>query len=349
MIILDQVRDALRAHHQSIFIEEAYCYWVRRFMVFHGARNPQQFDTTDVAAFLSHLADSEQVSPFTQELACDALRFLFQQVLSQSFPEHFEFTRAKPSASLPVVLTRDEVQRLFAHLEGRDWLMAGLLYGSGLRLTECVRLRVRDIDLNRCSIVIRDDSGAGKEARERRVTLDEQLVPHMRIHMAHVRNQHLQSLNRGGGRVQLPAILEQRHPNAGRDWLWQYVFPAVSDAAVSSHQPGQHLSEHLLQQAVKRAALAAGIQKPATCHTLRHAFATHLLERGYDIQTVQAQLGHRDLKASQAVTHLLEQESIRVMSPFGSVVKPRAVAYGAKPKPGPGKVEETQGVYLIAS
>lgn len=347
MKILDQVRGAARVRHYSIRTEEAYCYWVRRFIFFHGARNPQQFNESHVNAFLSHLAVSEKVSPSTQNQALNALLFLFKQVLHKPFPDTIEFTRAKQNRRLPVVLTQEEVQRLFGQLEGRDWLMAGLLYGSGLRLMECVRLRVKDIDLNRCAIVVRD----GKGAKDRVVTLDEQLRPHLRIHLAHVRNQHLRDLNRGGGLVYLPYALERKYPNACREWMWQYVFPAAAESIDprSGIKRRHHLSEQLLQRAIKQAVQAADIHKPATCHTLRHSFATHLLERGYDIRTVQEQLGHKDLKTTQIYTHILERGANAVKSPFSSVVQPRAIAYRVEQKDNKDKVEESRGLYLIAS
>ena len=346
MKILDQVRDAVRVRHYSIRTEDAYCYWVKRFIFFHGARNPEQFNESHVNAFLSHLAVSEKVSPSTQNQALNALLFLFKHVLNKSFPEEIDFTRAKQNRRLPVVLSQDEVQRLFSQLEGRDWLMAGLLYGSGLRLMECVRLRVKDIDLNRCAIVVRD----GKGAKDRVVTLDEQLLPHLRIHLAHVRNQHLRDLNRGGGQVYLPYALERKYPNACREWMWQYVFPAAAESIDprSGIRRRHHISEQLLQRAVKQAVLAADIHKPATCHTLRHSFATHLLERGYDIRTVQEQLGHKDLKTTQIYTHILERGANAVKSPFSSVVQPKAIAYRVE-KNRNEKVEEASGLYLIAS
>ncbi|MEE2730177.1 MAG: integron integrase [Pseudomonadota bacterium] len=345
MKILDQVRDAVRVRHYSIRTEDAYCYWVRRFIFFHGARNPEQFNDSHVNAFLSHLAVNEKVSPSTQNQALNAVLFLFKHVLHKPFPEDIDFTRAKQNRRLPVVLTQDEVQRLFCQLQGRDWLMAGLLYGSGLRLMECVRLRVKDIDLNRCAIVVRD----GKGAKDRVVTLDEQLRPHLRIHLAHVRNQHLQDLNRGGGQVYLPYALERKYPNACREWMWQYVFPAAAESIDprSGVRRRHHISEQLLQRAVKLAVQAADIAKPATCHTLRHSFATHLLERGYDIRTVQEQLGHKDLKTTQIYTHILERGANAVKSPFSSVVQPRAMAYRVEDNSD--KVEEPRGLYLIAS
>lgn len=347
MRILNQVRDAIRVRHYSIRTEEAYCYWVRRFLIFHGGRNPQQFNDSHVNAFLSHLAITEKVSPSTQNQALNSLLFLFKHVLNQPFSEEIEFTRAKQNRRLPVVLTQEEVQRLFSQLDGRDWLMAALLYGSGLRLMECVRLRVKDIDLARCAIMVRD----GKGAKDRVVTLDEQLVPHLRIHLAHVRNQHLQDLNRGGGQVYLPYALERKYPNANREWMWQYAFPAAMESIDprSGIKRRHHISEQLLQRAVKLAVQAAEIHKPATCHTLRHSFATHLLERGYDIRTVQEQLGHKDLKTTQIYTHILERGANAVKSPFSSVVGRRTVAYRATPQRQPDEIEEPQGLYLIAS
>ena len=248
----------------------------------------------------------------------------------------------------PVVLTREEVQSLFSQLSGRDWLMAALLYGSGLRLMECVRLRVQDIDLQRSTLQVRDSKGD----IDRVVSLDRQLRPHLRIHLAHVRNQHLQDLNRGDGHVTLPLNLERQYPNGCREWKWQYAFPA----AAKTHDPRNdiqhrdHIPEHLLQHAVKVAAQAANIHKPTSCHTLRHSFATHLLEQGYDVRTVQEQLGHRDLKTTQVYTHILAENNKQVESPFSSAVQPRAVAYRQESGPNPNnRIEEPRALYLIAS
>ncbi len=340
MQILELVRDAIRTRHYSLRTEDAYLYWVKRFIFFHGARNPQLFNENHINSFLTYLAVTEKVAPATQNQALNAIVFLFRHVLDKSFPDDFEFTRAKQNKRLPVVLTHQEVQRLFQQLDGMHWLMAALLYGSGLRLMECVRLRVKDVDLDRCAILVRD----GKGAKDRVVTLDEQLVPHLRVHLNRVRQLHLQDLAQGGGSVYLPHALERKYPEAGKRWEWQYLFPAIKPSIDprTGIRRRHHQCEQLLQRAVRTAVVAAGIEKPATCHTLRHSFATHLLERGYDIRTVQEQLGHKDLKTTQIYTHILERGANAVKSPFSLVVGPRPLGQAQQASSQPGLAQPGQ-------
>ncbi len=321
MQILEQVRNEIRTRHYSLRTEDAYLYWVRRFLFFHGGRNPALFDASHVNAFLTYLAVTEKVAPATQNQALNGVLFFYRHILNKTFPDDLEFTRAKQNKRLPVVLTHQEVQRLFQHLDGVYWLMAALLYGSGLRLMECLRLRVKDVDLERCAILVRD----GKGAKDRVVTLDESLIPHLRVHLSHVRQQHVQDLAQGGGAVYVPHALERKYPNAGREWAWQYLFPAPQPSIDprTGIKRRHHHHEGALQKAVRDAVVKARIEKPATCHTLRHSFATHLLERGYDIRTVQEQLGHKDLKTTQIYTHILERGANAVKSPFSLVVGAR--------------------------
>lgn len=352
MQILELVRDAIRTRHYSLRTEDAYLYWVKRFLFFHGARNPSLFNESHISGFLTYLAVTEKVAPSTQNQALNAVLFLFRHVLNKSFPEDVEFTRAKQNKRLPVVLTQQEVQRLFQHLQGMHWLMAALLYGSGLRLMECMRLRVQDVELERCAILVRD----GKGAKDRVVTLDEQLVPHLRLHLSKVYQLHQQELTQGGGSVYLPHALERKYPNAPKEWKWQYLFPATQQSIDprTGIRRRHHYCEQRLQRAVREAVIASGIQKPATCHTLRHSFATHLLERGYDIRTVQEQLGHKDLKTTQIYTHILERGANAVKSPFSLVVGVQPVGRAQTPAPrGPGngadknRVQETAVDYRL--
>lgn len=325
MQILELVRDAIRTRHYSLHIEDAYLYWIRRFLFFHGARNPALFDASHIRAFLTYLAVKENLAPSPRNQALNAVLFLFHHVLEKPLPKDMEFTGAKQNTGLPVVLTQAEVQRLFQHLEGVYWLMAALLYGSGLRLMECVRLRVKDIELERCAVLVRD----GMDARSRMVTLDQSLVPHLRVHLSRVRQQHLQDLAQGDGGVYLPQALDRKYPNAHREWCWQYLFPAaqLSIDPRSGIKRRHHLNEQLLQHAVRQAVIAAAIQKPANCHTLRHSFAAHLLEKGYDIHAVQEQLGHTDLQTTQICTHIQERGANAVRSPFGQVVGAQPLGY----------------------
>lgn len=342
MQILDQVRDEIRTRHYSLRTEEAYLYWVRRFIFFHGGRNPALFDAGHINAFLTYLAVTEKVAPATQNQALNGVLFFFRHVLNKSFPDDLEFTRAKQNKRLPVVLTHHEVQRLFQHLDGVYWLMAALLYGSGLRLMECMRLRVKDVDLERCAILVRD----GKGAKDRVVTLDESLVPHLRVHLSRVRQLHVQDLAQGGGAVYIPHALERKYPNACREWPWQYLFPAPQPSIDprSGIKRRHHHHEAALQKAVREAVVKAHIEKPATCHTLRHSFATHLLERGYDIRTVQEQLGHKDLKTTQIYTHILERGANAVKSPFSQTVGNKPLGYGQQNRPPQAPWEKDPGV-----
>lgn len=347
MQILDQVREELRTRHYSLRTEDAYLYWIRRFLFFHGGRNPALFDANHVNAFLTYLAVTEQVAPSTQNQALNGVLFFFRHVLHKTFPEDMEFTRAKQNKRLPVVLTHNEVQRLFQHLSGVHWLMAALLYGSGLRLMECLRLRVKDLDLDRCAIAVRD----GKGGKDRIVTLDESLVPHLRLHLTRVRQLHVQDLSQGAGAVYLPHALERKYPNACREWKWQYVFPAPQPSIDprSGIKRRHHYYEGTLQKAVREAVLEARIEKPASCHTLRHSFATHLLERGYDIRTVQEQLGHKDLKTTQIYTHVLERGANAVKSPFSQTVGNQPLGYSQQPRPEKAlDVRETARIYRLA-
>jgi integron integrase len=312
--LLDQVRDVIRRKHFSIRTEQTYVDWIKRYIFFHGKRHPNEMAEAEITAFLTHLARAGKVAASTQNQALSALLFLYREVLQQNIGWLDQVERAKRPARLPVVLTKDEVRRLFAHLLGTNRLMAGLLYGSGLRLMECVRLRVKDVDLGYLRITVRD----GKGGKDRITMLPVNAAKPLERHLQKVKAQHEQDLEDGFGSVYLPDALERKYPNAAREWMWQYVFPSsrLSIDARSGVRRRHHVEESSLQLGIKRAVRASGIQKPATCHTLRHSFATHLLENGYDIRTVQELLGHKDVSTTMIYTHVLNRPGLGVRSPL---------------------------------
>ena len=288
--LLDQVRDTIRRKHYSIRTEQSYIDWIRRFILFHRKRHPSEMREAEVNGFLTHLARDGGVAASTQNQALSALLFLYKEVLKQELGWLKNVERAKKPARLPVVLTREEVRKVFQHLHGTARLMAGLLYGSGLRLMECVRLRVNGIDFGYARITVRDAKGG----KERVTMLPINLANGLERHLLKIKAQHEQDLIEGLGSVHLPHALARKFPRAEYEWGWQYVFPSsrFSIDPRSGKKQRHHIAEGLLQVAVKNAVRAAGINKPATCHTLRHSFATHLLENGYDIRIVQELLGH---------------------------------------------------------
>jgi integron integrase len=313
--LLDQVRAACRARHYSIRTERAYVGWVRRYVLANGRRHPRQLGQAELAAFLTALAVQGKVAAGTQNQALSALLFLYRQVLGmQDLPWLEGVVRAKHPSRIPVVLSRAEMQGLLAHIDEACWLMAALLYGTGMRLMECVRLRVKDVDFERGEIVVRD----GKGAKDRRVPLPKRLRTPLQERIERTRVVHAQDRADGLGRVWLPAALERKYPNAAREFGWQYVFPAqrVSVVPRSGAKRRHHVDEAVLQRAVKSARGRAGIAKPASCHTLRHSFATHLLESGHDIRTVQELLGHKDVATTQIYTHVLGRGASGVLSPL---------------------------------
>lgn len=312
--LLDQVRDVMRLKHYSLRTERSYCEWIERFIRFHRMRHPREMSEAEVSAFLTHLARDGQVAASTQNQALSAILFLYQQVLRQEIGWLDNVERASRPARLPVVLTRDEVKRILKHLHGTFRLMAELLYGSGLRLMECVRLRVKDIDFAYAKIVVRD----GKGAKDRVTMLPVTLTAPLERHLRKVRAQHEQDLEEGFGEVHLPHALGTKYRNAGREWAWQFVFPStrISSDPRSAVKRRHHVEESSLQLAMKKAVRASAIDKPASCHTLRHSFATHLLENGYDIRTVQELLGHKDVSTTMIYTHVLNRPGIGVKSPL---------------------------------
>jgi len=312
--LLERVRDVIRVKHYSLRTERTYCDWIERFIRFHRMRHPSEMGAAEVGEFLTHLARDGHVAASTQNQALSALLFLYKQVLKEEIGWLEDVERAKKPARLPVVLTPDEVHKVFAHLHGTPRLMAGLLYGSGLRLMECVRLRVKDVDFGYARITVRN----GKGGKDRVTMLPANLARALERHLAKVKIQHDEDLAEGFGEVYLPNALERKYRGAARSWVWQFVFPSLRIAPDprSGVLRRHHVDENVLQVAVKRAVGESGINKPASCHTLRHSFATHLLENGYDIRTVQELLGHKDVSTTMIYTHVLNQPGIGVRSPL---------------------------------
>jgi integron integrase len=303
--LLDQVRQAIRRRHYSDRTEKAYTHWIKRYIFFHNKRHPLEMAESKIAQFLSSLATEGRVSASTQNQALNALLFLYHEVLSKKIGLINGVVRAKRPQRLPVVLTKDEVKRVLDRMNGAPRLMGFLLYGAGLRLMECCRLRIKDIDFPRNEIVVR----SGKGNKDRYTMLPSAVRDSLIQHLRGVKAQHDEDLKNGLGRVSLPNALDRKYPNAGKEWGWQWVFPATSHYVERStgEKRRHHLHESVLQRAFKEARLKAGVFKPAGCHSLRHSFATHLLENGYDIRTVQELLGHNDVSTTMVYTHVLNR------------------------------------------
>jgi integron integrase len=312
--LLDKVRDEINVRHYSLRTRKAYVEWIVRYIRFHGRRHPRDLGGDEVRAFLSHLATDLQVAPATQAQALSALLFLYKHVLKADLPWIDNVVRAHRPRRLPTVLTKDEARKVIAHLRGDYWLIAGLLYGSGLRLMEALRLRVKDLDLYHHRIAVR----SGKGAKDRMTIVSPALIEPLRQHLAKARTLHDHAMASGYGGVELPHALARKYPRAFQQWGWQYVFPAAKpsrDPRTGAYQR-HHVHEQSVQRQVRYAAQRVGIEKPVSPHTFRHSFATHLLEAGYDIRTVQELLGHRDVSTTQLYTHVMTPGKNSVRSPF---------------------------------
>ncbi len=317
--LLDQIRHAIRTRHYSPKTEETYVHWVRRFIFFHNKRHPVEMAEPEIGRFLSSLATESRVSGSTQNQALNALLFLYHHVLGKEIGYVNGVVRAKKAPRLPVVLTRGEIQALLIYLDGCEKIMATLLYGAGLRLMECCRLRVKDIDFSQNQIVVR----AGKGDKDRYTMLPAAVKESLIKHLDAGKRQHQNDVERNLGRVLLPNALDRKYPNASQEWGWQWVFPATRYYIdrVTGRQYRHHLHESVLQKAVRETVRNAGIAKSATCHSLRHSFATHLLEDGYDIRTVQELLGHRDVSTTMIYTHVLNRGGRGVQSPADRLLR----------------------------
>ena len=310
--LLWRVRDVARTRHLSRRTEQQYIGWIKRFVKFHQLRHPDQVGEDGIAAFLSHLAVHGRVSASTQNQAMAAVLFLYRDVLKRPVGWIQNMARAKRPGRIPVVLTREEVQDVLRHLDGTNWLVAALMYGSGLRLLECLSLRVKDLDFTICEIRLR----RGKGGQDRVTMIPEVLRDRLRRHLEAVKEQHDRDLARGAGMVDLPEALDRKYPAASREWAWQWVFPGRT-----VHRDRRyHLHPSAVQRAFRDAVQAARVFKHASCHTLRHSFATHLLETGYDIRTVQMLLGHRDVRTTMLYTHVLRRGGWGVRSPADAML-----------------------------
>lgn len=311
--LLDRVRDAIRVRQYSRRTEKVYITWIRRYILFHGKKHPSGMGAPEIEGFLTFLAVERHVSASTQNQALSALLFLYRVVLDTDPGPVNQVPRARTPDRLPVVLSRSEVQRVLNQLEGLEWLIVALLYGAGLRLLECLELRVKDLDFDRNQILVR----RGKGQKDRVTMLPSIVKEPLRRHLHVVKERHARDLAEGGGRVVLPTALDRKYPNAATEWRWQFVFPAACICRDARWGPPSrfHLCESAVQRAVAGAARRAGIERRVSCHSFRHSFATHLLEDGYDIRTVQELLGHADVSTTMVYTHVVNRGALGVRSP----------------------------------
>lgn len=315
--LLDQVRGAIRVRHYSIRTEEAYIQWIKRYIFFHKKQHPRNMGEAEITAFLSHLAIDKHVSASTQNQALSALLFLYKVVLGVELDWLDDVVRAKQPQRLPVVLTVSEVRKILGLIQGTNGLIARLMYGTGMRLMEAIRLRVKDVNFEYRQIVIRD----GKGGKDRTTVLPDALFNELKVQIAKTRELHQTDLSDGYGRVYLPFALSRKYPNACHEFAWQYVFPSMkrSKDPRTGDIRRHHLDEKNIQRAIKNAARKTGIEKPVSSHTLRHSFATHLLENGYDIRTIQELLGHKDLNTTMIYTHVVNRGGKGVKSPIDNL------------------------------
>jgi integron integrase len=312
--LLDQIRDFIRARHLSLRTEQAYLQWIKRFILFHHKRHPAQMGAAEVNQFLTYLAVNANVAASTQNQALNAVIFMYKQFMERDIGDLGAYIRAKRTEKMPVVLSQEEARSVLNHLHGAYKLMAALMYGSGLRLMECVRLRIKDVDFKYHRLTVRD----GKGNKDRITMLPQTLVEPLRIQINKVKNIHRQDLQDGFGSVYLPFALSRKYKYADTSWQWQYLFPAshLSLDPRSNERRRHHISENMIQKEVRKAVIKANLNKPASCHTLRHSFATHLLEKGQDIRTVQELLGHKDVRTTMIYTHVLNRGPLAVQSPL---------------------------------
>jgi integron integrase len=312
--LMDRTRDALRSRHYSRATEKAYVMWAERFIRFHKMRHPAEMGEAEINAFLTHLAVEEHVSSSTQNQALAGLLFLYRHVLEREVGDLGGVIRARKPSRVPVVMTRDEVRAVLDAMDGEARLMASLMYGTGMRLMECLQLRVLDVDFGSLEITVHD----GKGAKDRVTMLPESLAPALKDQLRRAKAVHDRDLSDGWGRVALPDAVDRKYPNAPWEWRWQWVFPQQTrwTNAATREQGRHHVHETIVQRAVKQAVRRVGLTKHVSCHTFRHSFATHLLEAGYDIRTIQELLGHKDVSTTMIYTHVLNKGGLGVKSPF---------------------------------
>ena len=318
--LIDEVRDVMRLHHYSIHTERTYCDWIKRYVRYHSMTNRQDLidGEAKIEAFLTHLAVDKTVSPSTQNQAMNALVFLYKQVLKKPLDGKINAVRARKKVNVPVVMTREEVASIIALMEGTPQLAVKLLYGSGLRILEALRLRAQDIDYEFKQITVR----SGKGAKDRVTPLPSSVIPLLKNHLLRVKVIHEQDLNQGYGEVYMPYALARKYPNAAKEWNWQYVFPArnLANDPRSSKVRRHHVDPSVINKAIKVAVRKTGLTKRISAHTFRHSFATHLLQRGTDIRTIQSLLGHKDVATTMIYTHVLQQGGHGVLSPLDDLV-----------------------------
>jgi len=312
--LLDRVREKIRLKHYSRRTEEAYVAWITKYILFHRKRHPKEMAVPEIEAFLTHLAVKKQVAASTQNQALSALLFLYREVLQYEFSQPISAIRAKQPQRIPTVLTKPEVVQILAHITPPHKLLAQLLYGGGLRVLECVRLRVKDVDFAHQCLTVRD----GKGMNDRVTVLPQAVAAPLQQHLAQRKTIHESDLRQGRGTVYLPFALANKYPNANREWIWQYIFPSHKHSRDPRSGVFQrhHIDESGIRKAIRRAAQTANIPKRVSCHTFRHSFATHLLEDGYDIRTVQDLLGHKDVETTMIYTHVLKRGGLAVRSPL---------------------------------